>query len=211
MCVSHYYPPGIGYYAIGPDLTLTAICAPSTPSQMPVVLDLASANLWFKRDHIVNLCRLINLSPYLYPLLKLIGYRDAPEFTAIERYVLSYHLGGVIDLVFQGRQVSGNRDKNCQKGLSWRQSHRTGSTYSEHLSPVARERCASRGCSYPRNWFNDICRTERDRCQTKQCEGTARRHHLCFTSTPGMYHNITPLYVNSRHKIGSPPTAAIIP
>ena len=80
---------------------------------MPVVQDLASANLRFKRDRIANLCRLINLSPYLYPLLKLIGYRDVPEFTVIERYVLSYHLRGVIDLVFQGRQVSGNRDKKC--------------------------------------------------------------------------------------------------
>ena len=28
----HYYPSRVGYYAIGPDLTLTAICAPSTPS-----------------------------------------------------------------------------------------------------------------------------------------------------------------------------------
>ena len=97
----HYYPSRVGYYAIGPDLTLTAICAPSTPSQTPVVQDLASANLRFKRDRIANLCRLIILSPYLYPLLKLIGYRDVPEFTVIERYVLSYHLGGVIDRVFQ--------------------------------------------------------------------------------------------------------------
>ncbi|KAF8336806.1 hypothetical protein F5887DRAFT_1161224 [Amanita rubescens] len=78
-------PYVFGYYAIGPDLTLAAICAPSTPSQIPVVQDLASANLRFKRDRIANLCRLINLSPYLYPLLKLIGYRDVPEFTVIKR------------------------------------------------------------------------------------------------------------------------------
>ena len=85
----HYYPSRVGYYAIGPDLTLAAICAPSTPSQIPVVQDLASANLRFKRDRIANLCRLINLSSYFYPLLKLIGYRDVPEFTVIKRYVLS--------------------------------------------------------------------------------------------------------------------------
>ncbi|KAF8340989.1 hypothetical protein F5887DRAFT_1062542 [Amanita rubescens] len=108
-------PYVFGYYAIGPDLTLAAICAPSTPSQMPVVQDLASANLRFKRDRIANLCRLINLSSYLYPLQKHIGYRDISEFTVIERYVLSYHLGGVIDLVFQGRHVNGNRDNKCQK------------------------------------------------------------------------------------------------
>jgi len=125
----HYYPSRVGYYAIGPDLTLAAICAPSTPSQKPIVQDLASANLRLKRDRIANLCRLVNLSPYLYPLVKLIGYRDVPEFTVIEQHVLSYHLGGVIDLVFQGRQVSGNRDKKCQKGLSWRPRRRTGSIY----------------------------------------------------------------------------------
>jgi hypothetical protein len=148
---------------------------------MPVVQDLAFTNLRLRRDRIANLCRLINLSSYLYPLQKLIGYRDVSEFTVIERYVLSYHLRGVIDLVFQGRHVNGNRDKQCQKGLTWQPRRRTGSIYSEHLSPVARERCTSRGCSYPRSWFSDICRTERDRCQTKQREGTARRHHLCST------------------------------
>ena len=207
----HHCPSRVGYYAIGPDLTLAAICAPSTPSQTPVVLDLASANLRFKRDRIASLCRLINLSPYLYPLLKLIGYRDVPEFTVIERYVLSYHLGGIIDVIFKGRQVRGNWDKKCQKGLSWRPRRRKGSIYSEHLSPAARERCTSCGCSYPRIWFNDICRTERNCCQTKQREGTARCHHLCSTSTPGMYHNIMPVYVNSHHIIGSPPSTAIIP
>jgi hypothetical protein len=76
---------------------LAAICAPPTPSQTPVVIDLASANLRFKRDRIANLCRLINLSPYLYPLLKLIGYRDFPEFTVIERYDLSYHISKIKD------------------------------------------------------------------------------------------------------------------
>jgi len=86
-------PYVLGYYAIGPDLTLAAICAPSTPSQTPVVLDLAFANLRFKRDRIANLCRLINLSPYLYPLLKLIGYRDVPEFTVIERDGKSVEIG----------------------------------------------------------------------------------------------------------------------
>jgi len=85
-------PSRLGYHAIGPDLTLAAICAPSTPPQMPFVQDLASANLRFKRDRIANLLRLINLSSYLHPLLKLIGYRDAPEFTVIERYVLSNFL-----------------------------------------------------------------------------------------------------------------------
>ena len=82
-------PSRLGYYAAGPDLTLAAICAPSTPSQMPFVQDLVSADLRFKCDRIANLCRLINLSPYLHPLLELIGYRDAPEFTVMERYVLS--------------------------------------------------------------------------------------------------------------------------
>ena len=212
LCVSpHYYPSGVGYYASGPDLTLTAICAPSTPSQTPAVLDLTSANLRFKRDRIANLCRLINLSPHLYPLLKLIGYRDIPEFTVIERYVISYHLGGVIDVMFKGRQVRGNWDKKCQKGLSWRPRRRTGSIYSENLSPVARERCTSCGCSYPRIWFSDICRTERNCCQTKQRKGTARCHHLCSTNTPGMYHNIMPVYVNSHHILGSAPSAAIVP
>ncbi len=170
---------------------------------MPVVQDLASANLRFKHDRIANLCRLINLSSYLYPLLKLIGHRDVPEFTVIERYVLSYRLGGVIDLVFQGRQVTGNRGKKCQKGLSWLPRRRTGSIYSEQLSPVARERCTSRGCSYARSWFNDICQTERDRCQTKQRSGVVRcRYTLNLDSDTGSRHHekdaIIPMYQHEK-------------
>ena len=93
-CVCAFYslllsPSRLGYHAIGANLTLAAICAPPAPSQMPFVQDLASANLGRKRDRIANLCRLINLFPYLHPLLKLIGFRDAPEFTVIQRYVLS--------------------------------------------------------------------------------------------------------------------------
>jgi hypothetical protein len=34
-------------------------------------------------------------------------------------------------------------------------------------------------------------------------EGTARCHHLCSTSTPGMYHNITPVYVNSHNRFST--------
>jgi hypothetical protein len=79
----------LGYHAAGPALTLAAICAPLTLSQEPLIQDLASANLRLKRDRIVNLRRLINLCKYIHPLVRLIGYRDAPEFDVIDRYNLS--------------------------------------------------------------------------------------------------------------------------
>ena len=78
-----------GYYAIGPAVTPAVICAPQEPSKEPLVQDLVSANLRFKRDRIAHLRRLINLTPYIYPLLQLIGRHGFPEFTLIERYVLS--------------------------------------------------------------------------------------------------------------------------
>ena len=77
-----------GYYAIGPAVTLAVICAPQEPSKKPLVQDLAPANLRLKRDRIAHLRRLINLTPYIYSLLQLIGHHGSPEFTLIERYVL---------------------------------------------------------------------------------------------------------------------------
>ena len=77
-----------GYYAVGSRVTLTAICAPLTSQGRPYVQDLASADLRFTRDRILQIRRLINLSPYIRPLVDLIGFRDSPDFMETERYGL---------------------------------------------------------------------------------------------------------------------------
>lgn len=82
-----------GYYAIGPAVTLAAICAPKEPSNTPWVEDLASADLRLKRDRIAHLRRLINLAPYISSLLRVIGHHGSPEFTLIEREGKSLEIG----------------------------------------------------------------------------------------------------------------------
>ena len=77
-----------GYHARGSRVALAAICAPPTPQGRPYVQDLASADLRFTQDRILQIRRLINLSPYIHPLVELIGFRGSPDFMATEQYSL---------------------------------------------------------------------------------------------------------------------------
>ncbi|KAF8512677.1 hypothetical protein BU17DRAFT_53952, partial [Hysterangium stoloniferum] len=62
----------LGYYCRGLDLTLVAICPPSEQGGKPVIQDLCSANLRFRRERIANIRWLINLSALLKPLSDLV-------------------------------------------------------------------------------------------------------------------------------------------
>ena len=74
-----------GYYASGPDVVLAAISPPS-PNEYPTVHDIVSADLGLRRDRILNIRRLINLSGVLQTLSDVIEPSDA-EFTALPRFL----------------------------------------------------------------------------------------------------------------------------
>ncbi|KAF8576604.1 hypothetical protein K439DRAFT_646707 [Ramaria rubella] len=74
----------LGYYCRGLELTLVAICPPSEGRGKPIILDLASANLRIRRDRIINIRRLINLSTLLKPLSDLVQSASG-EFQPMER------------------------------------------------------------------------------------------------------------------------------
>jgi hypothetical protein len=78
-----FYLMRAGYHAVGSSVGLVAIREPPTPRGR---LYVQSADLRFTRDRILHIRRLINLSPYILPLVKLTGYRDSPEFLTIEWY-----------------------------------------------------------------------------------------------------------------------------
>jgi hypothetical protein len=73
-----------GYYAIGPDLTLVAIKPPLPGQTSPVVQDIVYADLRCRKDRILNIRRLINLSGFIITLANVIPPSDA-EFTVLER------------------------------------------------------------------------------------------------------------------------------
>ncbi|KAF8586390.1 hypothetical protein K439DRAFT_964937 [Ramaria rubella] len=76
--------PALGYYCRGLELTLVAICLPSERRGKPIILDLASANLRIRRDRIINIRQLINLSTLLKPLSDLVQAASG-EFQPMER------------------------------------------------------------------------------------------------------------------------------
>ncbi|CAG8728218.1 19567_t:CDS:2, partial [Dentiscutata erythropus] len=72
----------LGYYANGPDITFVAICRPLS-GYNPDVLDIVKSNLNQRRDRILNLRRMINLSILIKSLQDVIGWRETPEFQRI--------------------------------------------------------------------------------------------------------------------------------
>ncbi|KAI9455621.1 hypothetical protein HD554DRAFT_2178403 [Boletus coccyginus] len=77
-------PYVLGYYAIGPRLTLVAICPPSQGRSRPFVRDIASVDLRLKADRIKNTCRLINLVG-LFELLANLVRPPVAEFVKLAR------------------------------------------------------------------------------------------------------------------------------
>ena len=73
------------YYAIGPDIVFVAICPPS-PGQDPIVHDIVSEDLQLRKDRILNICRLINLSGVVQALSDIVEPGDA-EFIVLQRYL----------------------------------------------------------------------------------------------------------------------------
>jgi hypothetical protein len=73
------------YHAIGPDVVLAAICPPS-PGQDPTVHDIVSADLWLRKDRILNICHLINLSGVMQALSDVVEPGDA-EFSVLQRFL----------------------------------------------------------------------------------------------------------------------------
>lgn len=80
-----------GYYAVGPELTLVAISPPPQREGLPVVHNLATADLRYRRDRIKNICRLINLSGLLRTIADLVRPPDA-EFVELERLLVLFVL-----------------------------------------------------------------------------------------------------------------------
>ncbi|KAF8572904.1 hypothetical protein K439DRAFT_1643341 [Ramaria rubella] len=74
----------LGYYCRGLELTLVAICPPSEGRGKPIILDLASANLRIRRDRIINIRRLINLTTLLKPLSDIVQSASG-EFQPMKR------------------------------------------------------------------------------------------------------------------------------
>ncbi|KAI9566666.1 hypothetical protein HD554DRAFT_2174326 [Boletus coccyginus] len=77
-------PYVLGYYAIGPRLTLVAICPPPQGQSRPVVRNIASVDLKLKAHRIKNICRLINLVGLFELLANLVRPPDA-EFVKLAR------------------------------------------------------------------------------------------------------------------------------
>ncbi|KAF8586012.1 hypothetical protein K439DRAFT_1632090 [Ramaria rubella] len=84
----------LGYYCRGLELTLVAICPPSEGRGKPIILDLASANLRIRRDRIINIRRLINLSTLLKPLSDLVQSASG-EFQPMERNFSTVEITGL--------------------------------------------------------------------------------------------------------------------
>ncbi|RHZ83623.1 hypothetical protein Glove_89g98 [Diversispora epigaea] len=77
-------PYVLGYYANGPDVTFVAICRPLA-NHFPDVVNIVKSNLNQRRDRILNLRRIINLSILIKSLQDVIGWHESPEFQPIIR------------------------------------------------------------------------------------------------------------------------------
>jgi hypothetical protein len=73
------------YHAIGAKVVLAAICPPS-PGQGSIVRDIVSADLQVRRDRILNIRRLINLSGVVQVLSDVVEPGD-PEFKVMRRFL----------------------------------------------------------------------------------------------------------------------------
>ncbi|GBC04666.1 hypothetical protein RclHR1_00580031 [Rhizophagus clarus] len=78
-------PYVLGYYANGPVVTLAAICRPLENDDAPRVIDITSSNLRFRRERVLHLRRIINLSKIIECLQEVIGVCGDPEFVPIMR------------------------------------------------------------------------------------------------------------------------------
>ncbi|CAI2174151.1 9967_t:CDS:2 [Funneliformis geosporum] len=77
-------PYVLGYYANGPEVIFVAICKPSFGNN-PKVINIVKSNLNLRKDCILNLRRIINLSILIKSLQDVIGWHETPEFCPIER------------------------------------------------------------------------------------------------------------------------------
>ncbi|CAI2164427.1 13524_t:CDS:2 [Funneliformis geosporum] len=85
-------PYVMGYYAEGTNVTFVAICRPSSDSNKPQVINIASSNLRYRNERIINLRRMFNLALLLDSLKEIIGWRGAPELLPIEKHVDNIHI-----------------------------------------------------------------------------------------------------------------------
>ena len=178
---------------------------------MPVIQDLASANLQFKHDCIMNLHMSVDQSFSLsLPTTKAHWILCCPRVHC--HWTVCHFLS------------SQRCDRSCISGTTshWKSGQKTSkrsimmikvqnrfSIFRTFIASCKRKVCLM-WMLLPMQLVQWYMSNQRDWCQTKQPEGTARHHHLCSTSTPGMYHNITPIYVNSHHIIGPSPSTTII-
>ena len=88
ICISHCCLTG--YYAIGPRLTLVAICPPPQGQSHPFVRDIVSVDLTLKADRIRNICHLINLVG-LFELLADLVRPPVAEFVKLAGFFHSSH------------------------------------------------------------------------------------------------------------------------
>ncbi|CAI2185039.1 13028_t:CDS:2 [Funneliformis geosporum] len=77
-------PYVLGYYANGPEVTFVSICRPSSGDN-PDVINIVKSNLNLRKDRILNMRRMINLSILIKSLQDVIGWHETPEFRPIER------------------------------------------------------------------------------------------------------------------------------
>ena len=73
------------YHAIGPDVVLAAI-SPPLPGQDPIVHDIVSADLRLRKNRILNIRRLINLSGVMQTPSDVVEPCDA-EFSVLQRFL----------------------------------------------------------------------------------------------------------------------------
>ena len=86
-------PYVLGYYITGSDVTLVAISPPRRPGGDPIVHDIAKADLRLKKDRILNIRRLINLSPICKILSDMVRPAES-EFEKLERQYCTVEIAG---------------------------------------------------------------------------------------------------------------------
>ncbi|KAI9455635.1 hypothetical protein HD554DRAFT_267293 [Boletus coccyginus] len=116
-------PYVLGYYAIGPRLTLVAICPPPQGQSRPVVRNIASVDLKLKAHRIKNICRLINLVGLFELLANLVrppvaefvklasengtveiaGHHIIKSYTCADKFVRVFRLQSIYGLLLKRR------------------------------------------------------------------------------------------------------------
>jgi len=86
-------PYVLGYYATGSNATLVAISPPRSPGGSVIVHDISSANLRLKRDRILHIRRLINLSA-LFKAITGIANCKNQEFQKLKRENSNVEIAG---------------------------------------------------------------------------------------------------------------------